>query len=226
LRNRLTTDFAMKPFIEGERTKRIFRHFLRSRAIRRRRETRLAPFLDLMKHGSNGRRAKFGPQGGAEIEGKAEGEILLAYEHHDPLGIFIKHGFPGPRSHAYSLPLRTKTGSFEVAIERDPLTSTERPGFRAPQLRMESGTLHLSYLTVGNAKFPRMPRGIFYTLMREARAVRAEEIFDRILFVNRGKFLALLRALEPHRGELVSRLRSMAHFQLAALAECLGAREP
>jgi hypothetical protein len=92
-------------------------------------------------------------------------------------------------------------------------------------MRAESGKVNLSYLIVGNAKFPRLPRAIFYDLMREARVGRAEDVFDQILFVNRTKFLALLDSLETHRGELVSRLRSMAHFQLAALAECAGARK-
>ena len=103
--------------------------------------------------------------------------------------------------------------------------NTERADFRAPQIRVESDTNHPSYLTLGNAKFPRMPRGIFYKLMQEARAPRTDALFDRILFTNRSKFLSLLEAHEPLRGELESRLRAMAHFQLAALAECLGARE-
>jgi len=225
LQKRLVADFGMRPFIEGERRERIFRYFLRSRAIRRRRETYLAPFLDLMNRSSNGLHAKFGPHRGVRLEGNAEGEIFLAYQHHDALGIFNKHGIAGSRLHALSVPMHTRSGPSELAIGRDPMADTDRAGFRVPQMRVESGTVHLSYLTVGNAKFPRLPRAIFYDLMREARVGRAEEIFDQILFVNRTKFLALLEALEPHRGELVSRLRSMAHFQLAALAECVGARE-
>jgi hypothetical protein len=215
----------MNSFITGDRRERILRHFVRSGTIRRDREILLAPFLDLLNRSSNGLQAKFGPQGDVQIHGRMEGEILLAYEHHDPLGTFNKHGLAVPRTHAFSLPMRTKSGPSELAIGRDPMTGTKRPDFRAPQMRLEAGRVHLSYLTLGNAKFPRMPRGIFYALMREARVGRAEDVFDRILFGNRAKFLALLEALEPHRGELVSRLRSMAHFQLAALAECVGARE-
>lgn len=225
LRNRLTKDFGMEAVIEGERGERMLRCFLRSRGIRRRGEVFLAPIFDCMNRGSEGLYPKFGPKGSVQLEGRSHGEILLAYEQYDSLGIFIMHGIALPREHAFSLPMRTKAGPFELFIGRDLTASAQRPGFRAPQMRTESDVLRLSYLTVGDAGFPRMPRGIFYALMRDARAGGAEEIFDRILFANRTKFLSLLALLDPLRGELVSRLRSMVHFQLAALAECLGARE-
>jgi len=225
LRNRLVADFGMKPIVEGERRDRILRCFLRSRAIQRRRENHLAPFFDLMNRGGNGLHAKSGPQGEVQLEGRAEGEILLAFDHHDSLGIFNAYGIAAPRAHAFSLPLRTKAGPFELVIGRDPTINTQRWDFPAPQMRVESGTIHLSYLTVGNASSPRMPRGIFHALMREARVGRAEETFDRILFINRTKFLKLLAELDAGRGELVSRLHRMALFQLASLAECVGARE-
>jgi hypothetical protein len=226
LQNRLRADFGMGPLIEGERKERILRHFLRNRAIGRRSETRLAPFLDLVNRASTGLGAKSGPDGGVQIEGKVEGEILLAYEYHDPLGTFRKHGVAVPHKQALSLPMRTKAGSFQLVIGRDPTARAQRSGFRSPQMHTESGSVHLSYLTLGDANFPRMPRTIFYALMREARGGQAADIFDQILFFNRAKYLALLEALEPYSGELESRLRSMAHCQLAALAECVGVREP
>ena len=225
LQNKLVVDFGMGPFIEGERQERILRHFLRNRAIGRRREARLALFLDLVNRGSKGLAAKPGPDGSVQIEGKVEGEILLAYEYHDSLGTFRKHGVAVPHPHAFSLPARTQAGSFELAIGRDPMAYTQRSDMRSPRIQVESGTVHLSYLTLGDAKFLRMPRAIFYALMRETRVGGAADIFDQIIFLNRAKFLALLEALEPHSGELESLLRSMAHFQLAALAECVGARE-
>lgn len=225
LRSMLAADFGMTPFIQGERNERILRYFLRGRIVRRHGEGCLAPFFDLMNRGSNGLQPTFGSKGGLQIEGKAEGEILLPYDYFDSLGIFSRHGTAVRREHAFSLPMHTKAGRFDLVIGRDPTAHTERPEFLSPQMRTEPAAVHLSYLTLGDANFPRMPRGIFYVLMREARIMRADDIFDRVLFVNKTKFLSLLGALEPHRGELVSRLRSMSHFQLAALAECLGARE-
>jgi len=224
LRNRLAAEFGLKDFVVGDREKRIFRYFFRSRAIRWRGDTYLVPLLDRMNRGERGLKAKPGPGGGLQIEGSTEGEILLSFDSQDSLGTFTKHGIAVPRMHAYSVPTRTKAGAIELVIGRDVTMGTGHPGSGPPQMQVESGNIHLSYLTVGNVKSPRLPRGIFYTLMRKAGVAHAEDAFDKILFVNRTKFLSLLEALEPLNGELVSRLRRMAHFQLAALAECVGAR--
>jgi hypothetical protein len=225
VRELLTAYFGMSPFIQGDRAERIRLHFLRSRMIPWGDESLLVPFIDLIHGGSNEARVDSGPQGGVQIEGEAPGEILLDYGHHDPLGFFNKHGLAAARLHAFSLPMQAKIGSFNLVIGRDPRAKTERAGFGLPEMQMEGGTLHLSYLTVGNSRFPRVPRGIFYTLMREAEVSGAEDAFDRILFYNRTQFLKLIEALEPSRNEIVTRLRRMAHFQLEALAQCVGTRE-
>jgi hypothetical protein len=225
LRTRLAEEFGMNRFIEGPRETRILRLFVSGRTVGLRGESLFAPFIDLMKRGNRGLHASAGPQGGVEIRGEAEGPLFLAFGHHDTLGVFRKYGVERPRPHAFSLATQFKVGPLELAVQRDPLTSIQRSGMRMPQLRLESGTIHLSHVMLGNLRFPRTPRAIFRALMREAEVGHSDAIFDRILYFNRTRFLSLLEALEPHSGELVTRLRHVALFQLAALAECAGARE-
>ena len=54
----------------------------------------------------------------------------------------------------------------------------------------------------------------------------SDEVFDQILRSNALTFIKLLQALEPHEGEMISKLRTMARYQLEAMAHCVGSREP
>jgi hypothetical protein len=118
-----------------------------------------------------------------------------------------------------------KLGAIDLSIGRNVTAKTERAGFALPEMKSEAGELSLSHLMVGNSNFPRASRGIFYTLMREAGAAGSAETFDRVLNFNKTTFLQLLEALEPLNGEMVRRLRNMAHCQLEALSHCVGTRE-
>jgi hypothetical protein len=86
-------------------------------------------------------------------------------------------------------------------------------------------SLTLSYLTIGSSRNPRLSRGIFRTLMREAGIENPDEGFDEVLCYNRRGFLGLLAALEPHEAPMITNLRRMARYQLAAMTHCVGARE-
>lgn len=225
LRALLVAEFGMSLFMEGDRRERIRKHFLRSRSVRWDDESLLVPLLDLMGGGSNGMRVDTGPQGGVQIAGEAQGELHLSYGFHDCLGVFNKYGFATARPHAFSLPMKIKVGAFNLTITRNIMHNTNRAGFVLPVMTSEAGEVFVSHLMVGNANSPRASRGIFYGLMREAGAAGAMDAFDQVLHFNRAKFLQLLEALELLRGEMVVRLRAMAHLHLEALAQCVGTRE-
>lgn len=225
LRELLMADFGMKHFVDGDRTERIGRQFLRSRMVEWNNGTVLAPLIDLMNCSTDGVPARPAPHGGVQVEGEARSEICVRHGPHDCLGVFNRSGFASARPYAYSLPMQAKLGKIGLTIGRNVREKTPRAGFASPLMSSEGGGIHLSFLMLGQSRFPRLPRGVFYALMREAEAVGAEEAFDAILFANRTKFLKLLAALEPAHGEMVTRLRSMAHLQLEALAHCAGTRE-
>jgi len=183
------------------------------------------PLIDLMNFHSDGLRLGSDPEGRVQVEGEAQGEILITHGPHDSLGTFNKFGFATPRPYAYSLPMRAKVGSRGLSIGRDVMANTTRAGFRIPEMTSGGADLYLSYLMVGHSRSPRLSRAIFHALMREASASGAEAAFDAILLANRTKYLCLLETLEQHHGEMIEQLRMMAYFQLEAMTHCVGSRD-
>lgn len=221
----LSADFGMSPFIEGDRIERIRKRFLEMRLVAWNGESAIMPLLELAKPAPDGIACTPGFGGGLQIEGRTEGEILVFYSPGDTFGLFHRFGVVGAQPLAFSLPMKSKPGGIELTIKWNPAIQSWRGGFPTPLLTSTGGELSLSYLMVGNSKSPRLPRGIFRALMREAGAPDADEIFDFILHVNRRRFLKLLEVMEPYRGGMIVTLRKMARHQLDAMTHCIGARE-
>jgi hypothetical protein len=122
------------------------------------------------------------------------------------------------------MPVTMKVEDGEVRIDRETYDQVQRGAFLTPRLKSEGNRRTLSYLMIGNAMWPKLSRGIADVVMKEARAPKPDEIFDRILFQNRIKFLKLAAALEAHSGDMVLMLRKVAHYQLEAMSHCIGTR--
>jgi len=225
LRAKLARDFTPQDLLEGTRRAGVQRQFLRSRMIFWNNRQIFAPFVELANRSAKGTPLRSDQQDNLVLEGKSADEILVSYGPQDALGIFRRYGIPIARPHSISLPMKVKVGNADLTIARNLTMKAERGGFAIPVMTSTDGEISLSHLMIGNSNFQRASRGIFYGLMREAGVSGAEEAFDRILHFNRQKFLQLLEALEPLNGELVRRLRMMAHFQLEAMTHCIGTRE-
>ncbi|HEY2447162.1 MAG TPA: hypothetical protein VGI20_15620 [Rhizomicrobium sp.] len=184
-----------------------------------------APILELAKRGHDGFSCTSVEQEGLQIDGQTGGEIFLDCGPLDSFDVFRNTGLAVGRPFVHSLPVAVKIGALDLTILRRIGLHTERAGLLTPQLGVDGKSLSLSYLIIGHSNFPRLSRGIFCSLMRGAGAVRPDEAFDTILYINRTRFLGLLEALEAGHGELVRRLRSMALFQLEAMAHCVGTGE-
>jgi hypothetical protein len=225
LRTMLIADFGLNDAFEGSAAERAQRRFLASRSIKWNKAEVLMPLIELANYGASGRAYTADPQGRLQIQGHAQGEILVNYgPHHDPFDIFRTFGFVTARPRAFSRPMSVKVGTAKLEIDCK-TAGTIRAGFRVPEMKVDGGGISLSHLMIGNANSPRVPRGIFYALMRDAGASGAEQAFDLILHANKTKFLHLLEVLEPHHGEMVAMLKRTAYFQLEAMAHCVGTRE-
>jgi hypothetical protein len=183
------------------------------------------PLMELANYSENGLGYSRGERDSLEVRGTPQDEVFVRYGRHDTFAMFYTFGFVAPKSHAHSLPMRTRLQKMELTIEWNTRVQLRRGEFLIPQLRRDGGSLTLSYLAIGDAKFPRLSRGTFQTLMREAGVQNPDEAFDFILHYNRKKFLGLLAALEPHNGQMVDTLRRMARHQLEAMTRCIGTRE-
>ncbi|HEY1615543.1 MAG TPA: hypothetical protein VGF97_17830 [Rhizomicrobium sp.] len=143
----------------------------------------------------------------------------------DPVSVFCLTGLASEQERAYSLPIKISFRGTNFEIGRRLNVHTQRGQFPTPEMTIEGANISLSYLMVGNAGSPRLSRGIFQALMREARVANADGHFDYILHANRQKCLSLLEALEPHDSEVIVTLRQMLYFQLETMAFCIGTRE-
>jgi hypothetical protein len=226
VRTMLITYLQMGDFLEEDRADRTQKRFLQSRMIYWNKRSVLMPLIELANCGTEGIVYGDGPDGHLQIEGETRGEILVNYGPHDSLDMFRSYGFPSARPRAYSLPIKTKAGSMGVRIGWNTAAKTKRADFWVPEMKIKGDEIVLSHLILGNAIAPRLPRGIFCALMKEAGVARGvDEAFDRILFANRQRYLELIEALEPLRGEMVGMLRATAHFQLEAMTHCIGTRD-
>jgi hypothetical protein len=219
----LIADFGMGEFLEGDPGERTRKRFLKSRVVGINGKEAVMPVIELANHGTEGLLYEF--DAGLKIEGKPGAEVLVRYNSRDAFGIFHAYGFASPQPQAFSVPMKTSLGAAELVIQSDIGAYTMRGNFPVPQVKIQGSNLLLSHLMIGRRGFPRLSRGIFCTLMREAGATNADEVFDNILFFNRMNFLKLLAVLETHPGEMSLTLRRMARYQLEAMAYCMGKRE-
>lgn len=221
----LAADFGMGYLLQGDFIERTQIRFLESRLLFSDGRRLLMPLIELANHAPDGLPHEPIGKNGVQIRGSAHGEILVAYAHRDCLGLFRVFGFVGLQPMAFSLPMTVQAAGQKITIHDRTARQTRRGNFVSPQLAFDGNGISLSYLMIGNTKLPRLSRGIFRALMREAAVADADGIFDYILRINRQKLLRLLEALEHQRGEMALALRKTAHNQLEATTNCIGARD-
>lgn len=220
----LITEFAMGELFEGDPVERGLKKFLRSRLIEWKGRDVAMPLIELANHHAAGLPYEQ-TDAYLQIRGTAPDEILACYGGQDSLGIFMGFGFAYPQPGAFSLPMNMTIGARELRIERDASRRVRRGQAWTPQTHSKGKKLELSFLMIGNPTFPRLSRGTFCALMRQAGVEPADEAFDLILHVNARKYLQLLEVLERHHGDMICALRKMARYQLEAMAHCIGTRE-
>ena len=180
------------------------------------------PLIELINHGDG---ANYGGTDSISFTGTFPGEIFAQYSDGDAFGFFQAWGFAVPRLLAFSIPLSGNVQSVPVNIAQrfeGPITS-ERDWI--PKIEKTADNVAMPFLMIGNQRFPRLPRGIFYRLMRNAGCSRFEEQFDLIQHVNRLHFLSLLKAVERVEAPIARTLQAVAHHQLRAMSFCFGVRE-
>jgi hypothetical protein len=223
IRQLLIADFQFGDLLQGDFSERVRNFFVRSRAIRWRDGLAIAPLIELANHDATGLRYERGTH--LRLDGHVRDEVLVRYGPHDALSIFSTFGFVSREPAAFSLSIRVGFRELAVSIGRDTGEGTNRGRDRIPIVATGDGEVELSYLMIGHYNLPRLSRGTFCTLLREAGMNNPDEAFDEILRFNAIKFINLLRALEPYDGATISDLRTMARYQLEAMTYCIGSRE-
>ncbi|HEY5046558.1 MAG TPA: hypothetical protein VII49_00875 [Rhizomicrobium sp.] len=219
----LSADFGLAGLAEGGDA-RAEQWFLRSRRFRWRDVAVLVPVLELVDHGADAN--PYGEENGVTIATDPSEDILVLRSKVGPFGAFLRFGFASPERVAFSLPMTFGTeGGCEIVIGQNINTNSTMGSLPVPDYEVDGAAVRFSCLMIGNARLPRVSRGIFYRVMKEAGQPNPEQVFDVILHKNRLAFLGLLEAIEPYEGGLIPALRKAARHQLEAMSWCIGARE-
>jgi hypothetical protein len=182
------------------------------------------PVIELTNHGVG---TTFNVGNGIRLNGQFDGEIFARYElASDSLQMFETWGFVPPEDAAFSLRLAVEKAG--IVIRREPVKGTLVRGVPFyPDVSMNDGQLTLSHLMLGHRKFPKLAKGIFYHVMRNAGRSHseAEALFDTILRANWTQFSKLLALSEDTPPQLGRLLRNLARCQLEAMSHAIGARD-
>lgn len=224
VRRLLAGKLGVPQWLEDATPERVLARFLETRTFGYGGRTVVMPIIELANHGNL---SSYGDKDGISLEGRFADEVLVRYSASDSFQIFLTWGFGAETPLALSVggKMNTRSGRAVVIRREFDGRATDRDALWIPQVSMEGGDAALSYLMVGNRQYPRLAKGIFYRLMREAGFANVEETFDTIQHMNRMYFLDLIGAIEGFEGPMIRALRDMARFQLTAMSHCYGVRE-
>jgi len=216
IRARLKAEFRCGDWFGEASDAALQERFFSSRSIAYGERNVVMPVMELVNHGDQ---ASYDTARGVALRGLYAGEVNVRYGDCDAYGLFVNWGFSHPQKQALSMALSGTAASVRLHIERDHQT-----GQMVPKLARDGDALKLNFLMIGHRQYQRMPRGVFYKLLREARVAGFEEAFDMVQHINKMNFINLLALLEPFEGPLVTTLRRMARRQLEAMSFACGAR--
>ena len=239
LRQMLLTQHRCGLWFKEPTEQLIAERFFNARSIDYRGCPVVMPLIEMANHGSG---AHYDTSDGIALRGsfpgeivvveltllgdeRERGEIVVEYSKFDSLDYFLTWGFATQRPVAFSVTLQGKIDSTPVTINQGFGGAMESERGWIPKIEKFSDRITLPFLMIGNRQAPRLPKGIFYKLLRDAGFSGFAESFDLIHHMNRMHFVNLLLALEDIDSPLARTMRTMACYQLRAMSFCFGVRE-
>ena len=201
----------------------IVSRFFQARTINYNERSVVMPLIEMANHGAG---ANYDTSGGVALKGTFPGEILVEYAQLDSLDYFHSWGFATQRPMAFSVALTGKIDSTTLRVGQK-FMGGPRDSEQSwiPKLEKNADNVTLPFVLLGHRRFPRLPKGIFFRLMRNAGYSGFGETFDLIHHYNRLHFLKLLDVLDGVNLPIAATLRSVARNQLRAMSFCFGVRE-
>lgn len=222
LRHTLLTQYRCGVWFNDPTEELIVKRFFNARTITYHERLVVMPIIEMANHGSG---ANYETADGVALRGTFPGEIVVEYSQFDSYDFFLTWGFATQRPLAFSVPLTGKIDSTALKIDQlfNGVPTSEKSWI--PKIERNADGVALPFVMIGHRQFPRLPKGIFYKLMREAGYRGFEESFDLLHHVNRLHFINLLLAVDGIDLPIARTLRAMALFQLRAMSFCFGVRE-
>lgn len=222
LRHEFLTEHQCGIWFQEPTDQLILQRYLTSRHLSYKGTDVVMPLIELINHGAG--KAYQGTES-IRFTGTFPGEIFAIYTDDDALGFFQLWGIVIPRPLAFSVLLSGLIQSTPLNIQRRYTGPAHSAADFIPRIERDSGKITLPFVMIGNERFPRISKGIFYRLMRSAGYSDFEEAFDLVQHVNRLHFLNLLKAVERIDLPMARMVQSVAHCQLRAMSFCFGVRE-
>jgi hypothetical protein len=222
LRHQLLTEHQCGTWFQEPTEQMILQRYFESRHIPYKGNDVVMPLIELINHGDG---ESYQSTDTVRFTGTFPGEIFAKYWDGDALGFFQTWGIVTPRPLAFSVLLSGNIQSTPLLVQRNYVGPAHSELDWIPKMERRPGRVTLPFVMIGNERFPRLAKGIFYRLMRSAGFSGFEERFDLIQHANRLHFLNLLKAVEKIDLPMARMLQTMAHCQLRAMSFCVGVRE-
>lgn len=227
VREKLARSFGMDIALRELSPELVEQRFLHARMISYGNSHVVMPLVEMVNHGQA---PTYDFDGGVGVTGNFADEILVRYSDSDTLDFFLIWGFVCETAVAMSLPLTIPAGPLVIARDTDDgevieIAARSPFDFRLPRISSEGGKMRLSFLPLGLKGYPRIPKGAFRRVFRDAGMPANDELFELALFMNRTLFLELMRMLEDVEGAMARSLRTMCRMQLETLCYCIGVRD-
>jgi hypothetical protein len=197
------------------------KRYLRTRMIMYRENHVVMPVVELVNHGRNG--VEYDRKDGIAVGGMFDEEVLAVYGTDDCWGAAVTYGFCDARNYAHCFKGTFKFEDCRIEISRTPYQVEHFNGFVLPIVRVEDDSVRFSFITLGNVRFPHVPRAVFLHVTKSTPIKRPNELFDLIQHYNRLLLLKFLRGSEGPATPLAAMLRSAAYQQLETLSSHWGA---
>lgn len=202
------------------------RSFLNTRRIAYKNRIVIMPLIELINHSPSA--GGYDVRDGVKVAGQFDGEILVNYSSAcDSLARFCTYGFTGPEQCAFSLPIKvqlTQGQSLSVGLGYSETLMCD--GLALPKHEFKDGVWNLSHLRIGQKSAPRLPRTLLRRVLKDYPVSLVDETYERIRSGNLLALADLLEAADGVEGEVAAQLRSAIRWQLKAMSQSFGAREP
>lgn len=223
LREILAAPFKTNLWLGSTEPRTVAERYLATRVVRYKGGHVVMPVVELANHG-HPKRYEIEDGKGVGLSGHFSREILVRYGTYDPLELFINWGFASDNEE-FALSLNLANDRLGFSIGREDIKSPQDMKSFIPRVSRENGKLTLSHLLLGHKRFPRVARGIFARIMRNAGRSDAEEVFDGIQHANRMQYYRLIELSEGAAPALGRLLRDVARYQLDAMSNNYGKRD-
>ena len=196
---------------------KIFERFIATRQIYRNNKKVLMPLLELVNHSA------ISPSWGiAEnsiyISGRFKNEIFVRYSASDPLFRFIQYGFYCDEPMAFSVSLNFRHYNKNIVIMGGIGKEPQKP---CEIIRKKDSLIILRPL-LGCKYAKRKPRTLFSISCNNNDIKKADELFDKLIYLNRVAIVNLYKSIETEKSPLVDQLRLVCLSQLNMLTEHIG----